>query len=78
MQLIKETKSLCPECLKVLDAKIFEENGKVFIKKECPSHGPFQEVYWSSYEQYLRAEKLRYDGEGLNNPRTKVVNGCPY
>jgi len=78
LQVIKETKSICPECLKVLDATIFEENGKVYIKKTCPEHGFFQEVYWSDYEQYLRAEKLRYDGEGLNNPRTKTVNGCPY
>lgn len=78
LQVIKETKSICPECLKVLDATIFEENGKVYIKKTCPEHGFFQEVYWSDYEQYVRAEKLRYDGEGLNNPRTKTVNGCPY
>ena len=78
MNAIKDTKSICPECLKVLDATIFEDDGKVYIKKECPEHGFFQELYWSDYDQYLRAEKLRYDGEGLNNPRTKTVNGCPY
>jgi len=78
MQFIKETKSICPECLKVLDATIFEEDSKVFIKKECPEHGFFREVYWSDYEQYLRAERFRYEGGGLNNPRTKTVNGCPY
>ena len=58
MQLIKETKSLCPECLKVLDATIFEENGKVYIKKECPEHAFFQDVYWSDYDLYLHAEKF--------------------
>jgi uncharacterized radical SAM superfamily Fe-S cluster-containing enzyme len=78
MNVIKNTKTICPECLKVLDATIFEDDGKVYIKKECPEHGFFQELYWSDYEQYLRAEKLRYDGEGLSNPRTKTVNGCPY
>ena len=78
MNVIKNTKTICPECLKVLDATIFEDGGKVYIKKECPEHGFFQEVYWSDYEQYQRAEKLRYDGEGLSNPRTKTVNGCPY
>jgi len=78
MQVIKETKSICPECLKVLDATIFEEDGKVYIKKECSEHGPFKEVYWSDYEQYKRAEKFRCDGEGLKNPRTKTVKGCPY
>jgi uncharacterized radical SAM superfamily Fe-S cluster-containing enzyme len=78
MNVIKNTKTICPECLKVLDATIFEDGGKVYIKKECPEHGFFQEVYWSDYEQYQRAEKLRYDGEGLSNPRTKTVKGCPY
>lgn len=78
MTLIKTTKSICPECLKVLDATIFEEGGKVFIKKECSEHGPFKELYWSDYEQYMRAEKFRHDGVGLTNPRTKTVKGCPY
>ena len=78
MNTIKNTKTICPECLKVLDATIYEDDGKVYIKKECQEHGPFQELYWSDYEQYLRAEKLRYDGDGLENPRTKTVHGCPY
>jgi uncharacterized radical SAM superfamily Fe-S cluster-containing enzyme len=78
MNTIKSTKSICPECLKVLDATIYEEDGKVYIKKECQQHGAFQELYWSDYDQYVRAEKLRYDGDGLNNPRTQTVNGCPY
>jgi len=77
LQFIKETKSICPECFKVLDATIFEEDNKVYIKKECPEHGKFQDVYWSDYEQYKRAEKFRYDGEGLRNPRTKTEQGCP-
>jgi len=77
MKDIKNTKSICPECLKALDATIFEDAGKVFIKKECPEHGAFQELYWSDYDQYVRAEKFRYDGEGIENPRTKTVNNCP-
>jgi uncharacterized radical SAM superfamily Fe-S cluster-containing enzyme len=78
MNSIKNTKSICPECLKVLDATIYEDGGKVYMKKECLEHGAFQELYWSDYEQYVRAEKLRYDGQGLDNPRTKTLNGCPY
>ena len=49
MNVIKNTKTICPECLKVLDATIFEDDGKVYIKKECPEHGFFQELYWSDY-----------------------------
>ncbi len=78
MQVIKETKSICPECFKVLNATIFEENKVVYISKECPEHGGFQDVYWSDYGQYLRAEKFRHEGSGLKNPRTETKQGCPF
>ena len=78
MQFIKETKSICPECYEVLPAQIFEENGKVYIKKTCPKHGEFKDVYWSDYEQYMRVEKFRWDGEGVYNPRTETKRDCPY
>ena len=78
MNVVKSTKSICPECLKALDATIFEEGGKVFIKKECPEHGPYQELYWSDYDFYIKAEKFRNNGAGMENPRTKTEKGCPY
>ena len=78
MKDIKPTRSICPECLKAIDATIYEDDGKVFIKKACPEHGAFKELYWSDYDQYVRAEKFRFDGDGVSNPRTEKKNGCPY
>ncbi len=78
MQVIKQTKSLCPECLKVLEATIYEDENKVYIKKTCDEHGKFTELYWSNYDVYQRAETLRADGTGLENPRTETDKGCPY
>ncbi|MEM1674679.1 MAG: radical SAM protein [Candidatus Bathyarchaeia archaeon] len=78
MREIKRTKSICPECLRVLDAVIFEENNVVYIRKECPEHGPFEDVYWSDYKIYERAKKFDLIGDGLENPRTTVKSGCPY
>ena len=78
MKVIKQTKSLCPECLKVLDATIFEEDNVVYIKKECPEHGFYQDVYWSDYEQYERVKDFEYIGSGLENPRTETKLDCPY
>jgi len=77
LQDIKQTKSLCPECLKVLEATIFEDDNNVFITKTCPEHGKVTELYWSDYEQYQRAESLRSDGTGISNPRTETKDGCP-
>ncbi len=78
MHVLKQTRSICPECFKVLDATIFEEGGKVYIKKECPEHGKFQDIYWSDYEQYVRAERFSREGDGLRNPRTQTRLGCPF
>jgi uncharacterized radical SAM superfamily Fe-S cluster-containing enzyme len=71
------TKSICPECFCTLDATIYEDDGKVMMRKNCKEHGDFKEVYWSSVEDFHRAMKFAYKGLGLDNPRTQTVNGCP-
>ncbi|MFP3985639.1 MAG: tetraether lipid synthase Tes [Candidatus Bathyarchaeia archaeon] len=68
---------MCPECLTALDATIYEKDNKVYIEKTCPKHGKYNELYWSNYDQYLRAEKYRKEGKGLDNPRTQTVKNCP-
>ncbi|MCD6452334.1 MAG: radical SAM protein [Acidobacteria bacterium] len=75
----KKTKSLCPECKKLLDAVIFEEEGKVWMEKECPTHGKFRDLVWSDAELYLKAEKWYFgDNRGLLNPKVKNATVCPY
>ncbi len=77
---LRKTKSICPICLKVIDAEIFIDNDeKVKIRKECKEHGYCDETYtFSSPEQYRWAEKFTHEGEGLNNPKTSVEGECPY
>jgi len=76
--LIKTTKSLCPECLQILDAKIFENGGKVYIIKKCPRHGIFEDLYFGDYEMYRRFEKWTHDGKGIENPAIADENPvCP-
>ncbi len=74
----KETSSLCPECKKLITARIFAENGKVMIEKTCNEHGYFKDVYWSDVELYLKAEKFAYDGFCVSNPKIKARKECPY
>lgn len=78
MRVIKHTESFCPECHRILDATIYEENNKVYIRKECPEHGIFRDLYWSDYDQYQRVKRFEYIGDGLQNPRTETKNGCPF
>jgi len=76
MTFIKRTKSICPEDLRVLDAELWENDGQVIMRKSCPDHGSFEDIYWSDYEEYVRAEKFRDHGTGLHQPRESKL-GCP-
>lgn len=73
----KQTQSLCPECKAILPATIYEENGKVMMKKTCPDHGEYTDVYWSDVDMYLKAEAWAYDGKGLSNPQITNATTCP-
>lgn len=74
---MKSTKSLCPECLAVIDASILEENGKIILEKTCKKHGYFKDVYWSNPKQYKRFDKFWHDGNGISNP-IGVGGNCPH
>lgn len=76
--LLKNTKSICPECHNVLPARIFEKDGMVMMSKSCPIHGSYEDLYWSDYEQWNRVKKYAAVGDGLENPRTTTSRGCPY
>ena len=78
MQILKTTKSLCPECMSVIDAQIYEEGGVVYLGKTCEKHGRFDDIYWSDYEIFKRAEKYECIGQGFENQKTPVKDGCPF
>ncbi|MDY6966141.1 MAG: radical SAM protein [Halobacteriota archaeon] len=73
----KSTSSLCPYCKRIISAEIFERDGGVWMSKECPEHGSFEDVYWSDVEMYLHAEKFAYDGSGVENPNITDAEVCP-
>jgi len=73
---LKATKSLCPEDLRILDAELWEVDGQVLMRKSCPDHGSFEDIYWSDYDEYARAEKFRDHGTGLHQPIESKL-GCP-
>ena len=74
---IKNTMSLCPECGKSLEAEVYEEDGKVFIKKTCDEHGEFVNTYWGDYELYNRAEKFIPSVTSIENPSVEDLTSCP-
>ena len=74
----KKTKSLCPQCGRIISAEIYEKDGKIMYRKECPEHGVFDDVYFGDAEVFYRLTKWVVDGIGVHNPQTAVEKGCPY
>jgi uncharacterized radical SAM superfamily Fe-S cluster-containing enzyme len=75
---LNETKSICPECQKKIDAQLREVNGKIQISKQCPEHGDFKATHWQSqpiFEHMRKYDQFQYLGD-LNAP--KDPEGCPY
>ncbi len=42
MERLRDTISLCPVCRKKISAVVMEEDGSVFMEKECSEHGSFR------------------------------------
>ena len=77
-----ETRSICPECKRVLSATVYAKKEVVYIKRKCPKHGVFDEIYWESVKEFDRARKYANDSRGLKTSNVSITanNGsnCPY
>jgi uncharacterized radical SAM superfamily Fe-S cluster-containing enzyme len=74
----KMTQSLCPECGELLQARIFEADGKAKMEKTCPKHGYFTDTISSDVGLYLKMERFHFgDNRGLSNPAIPKATRCP-
>jgi uncharacterized radical SAM superfamily Fe-S cluster-containing enzyme len=74
----KEIDSICPECMKIIKATLYPEDGKVWIKKACDEHGEFKDIFYGNVDLYLRCERFWFgDGRGIEDPPIKNATVCP-
>ena len=73
-----DTISLCPECLKRIDAKIVFEDNKVFMLKRCPEHGNSKVLIADDIEYYKNIRNYNKPSETPYKFNTKTHYGCPY
>ena len=79
MKELEKIKSVCPTCyqegkIHKIDAKVVEENGKVYITKECEKHGSFKEIYFSDADLYKKWMKYKVTGQPAPDVKTKVFD----
>lgn len=71
------TQSLCPECLKLVTAKIVVRNDRVYFRKRCPEHGLREDFVCSDVHLF---DQTNYSLPG-KVPATYAMEpdrGCPY
>lgn len=71
------TRSLCPECRKVVDAQVLIREGRVYLRKHCASHGWHEAVVSSDADWYLKSSTYNKPGALPFTTATSVKNGCP-
>jgi 7,8-dihydro-6-hydroxymethylpterin dimethyltransferase len=72
------TRSVCPQCRKVIDAKILLRDNKVFMAKRCPDCGPFEALIYADAEAYTNFAKFNKPGTIPLAYGTEIKEGCPY
>lgn len=71
------TVSLCPHCLKRIDAKTVIREEKVFLLKYCPEHGEQEEILEEDAAYYMR--RMEYNKVGTaSKTQTGRGEGCPF
>ncbi len=71
------TRSLCPHCRRLVDAKIVVRDRRVYFRKTCPEHGTVEDFICSDVAYYDRHEH----SQPARTPRvygTRPDKGCPY
>src|SRR5258708_11991135 len=46
------TRSICPQCRRVIDAHIILRDDKVYMRKRCPECGPFEALVYADAQAY--------------------------
>ncbi|MEX6690414.1 radical SAM protein [Danxiaibacter flavus] len=72
------TISLCPVCLKRVDAKIVFEDSQVFMLKKCNEHGSSKVLIATDIEYYKNIRNYNKPSDMPLRFNTSVHYGCPY
>lgn len=75
---LQGTRALCPTCLKVVEADYRERDGKLFLHRTCPDHGPAEGLVLSDASWWRWSRRFLRPGRTPAHTATGEVHGCPY
>lgn len=72
------TRSICPACRRVIDAKILLRDNKVYMSKHCPRCGPSMSLIYGDAEAYISFARYNKPGTIPLAYGTTMERGCPH
>src|ERR1051326_1778330 len=72
------TRSICPECRRVVDGHILIRDNKVYMRKRCPEHGMFEGLVYGDAQLYTSSAKFNKPGTIPLEFATEIKEGCPH
>src|SRR5260370_40050238 len=71
------SKGLCPTCKRPVDGVRLLRDGKVYLRKQCPTHGPSEAMISGDADWFLKSLTYIKEGSIPLQYSTKVEKGCP-
>ena len=72
------TRSICPSCKMVIDAKILLRDNKVYMSKRCSNCGPFMALVYDDARAYMSFARFNKPGTIPLAYGTRHDEGCPH
>jgi uncharacterized radical SAM superfamily Fe-S cluster-containing enzyme len=72
------TRSICPNCRKVIDGQVILRDNKVYMRKRCPDCGAFEALVYGDAAAYVSLSKYNKPGTIPLARGTEIHDGCPY
>jgi uncharacterized radical SAM superfamily Fe-S cluster-containing enzyme len=72
------TRSICPQCRRVIDAQILLRDNRVYMRKRCPEHGVFEALVYGDALAYVTNARFNKPGTLPLAYTTRIAQGCPY
>lgn len=76
-ELIGQTQSICPVCLRQIPAERVKVDEGVFLRKTCGEHGDFKTIIWRGKPDYLSWQQQKRP-EHPKACLTGIEKGCPF
>src|SRR5215467_10498275 len=71
------SKGICPVCRELVDGARILRDGKVYLRKQCPSHGRSEALISGDADWFLKSLNYLKKSSVPHRFSTPVSEGCP-